>query len=613
MGNIHLEMDKDQDESATGEPLEESGQLEDSLMETVDMGGRLRSGIDDGASDDNVLDFIQMTGLTRDPEQVSRKSEASPAMVDSQDDSLSFYESGVGDVDAQMDPTAPTFPELDVIAVPESDIELPAESYSSESVAGLKEIIAELTGNVDMADGLAGLPNQDKGAPMVDAPESMPAEEAVSERSFVESAVRLASEDGEGGPESQGEGGEPANEEAEPPSYSGPSIQADAGYSDGKVSAAGESKEVFIPEAEITAEAPVGTESEVVVSETTDVPLSTGSRINIDLDALHTKAGIIESVKVADEVEDIDYMARTARRRRKRMRRRIIRWTTRTVSLVLLCIGVYVGLRFLLNRTETPGKAYGSALEALEEGKYAVASKEFLSFARRFPNDIMRSDAKFMGGYALQLTPSMPRENAERAYAEAIILLEEFVSENPSHAKVARAETLIGVLQYRMENYLEAISILGDPNRRLRDPRAYLITLRTLARSYAALSQTENAHSAFMRAASLRENMAPDEDYVELGSLYQSLSTDEAPEELKVKYLTAAVEQWEFALRVPGILKSRKEDITLLRDVVVERLESGDLNSPERAEPRPRTSLTTRRISRGNNQGESEGSSVAPQ
>ena len=104
------------------------------------------------------------------------------------------------------------------------------------------------------------------------------------------------------------------------------------------------------------------------------------------------------------------------------------------------------------------------------------------------------------------------------------MLLERFIVENPSHTKTARAETLMGVLYFKLGLYPESIRILGDPDRRLRDPGAYLTTLRTLGRAYAATSRIENAQSAFIYAASLEENISPDQDYVELGLLYQKLA-----------------------------------------------------------------------------------------
>ena len=119
--------------------------------------------------------------------------------------------------------------------------------------------------------------------------------------------------------------------------------------------------------------------------------------------------------------------------------------------------------------------------------------------------------------------------------------------------------------------------MLRDPDRRLRDPGAYLTTLRTLGRSYAALSQIENARDVFMRAAAVDENFAPDQDYVELGSLYQKLAERSVSEETKRGYWERAMEQWDFALRVPGLLKSRRDDIRLMRDVVASKLAYGGI------------------------------------
>jgi hypothetical protein len=84
-----------------------------------------------------------------------------------------------------------------------------------------------------------------------------------------------------------------------------------------------------------------------------------------------------------------------------------------------------------------------------------------------------------------------------------------------------------------------------------------------------------------MRAASLEENISPDQDYVELGSLYQKLAERSSTEEEKRRYGELAIEQWDYALRVPGLLKSRKDDIKLLRDIATSRLEGspGELDT----------------------------------
>ena len=68
------------------------------------------------------------------------------------------------------------------------------------------------------------------------------------------------------------------------------------------------------------------------------------------------------------------------------------------------------------------------------------------------------------------------------------------------------------------------------------------------------------------------ENISPDQDYVELGSLYQTLAERSTSDEEKRRYRELAIEQWENALRVPGLLKSRKDGIKLLRDVMSSRL-----------------------------------------
>ncbi|MEX2015654.1 MAG: hypothetical protein WD873_03385, partial [Candidatus Hydrogenedentales bacterium] len=75
------------------------------------------------------------------------------------------------------------------------------------------------------------------------------------------------------------------------------------------------------------------------------------------------------------------------------------------------------------------------------------------------------------------------------------------------------------------------------------------------------LGEVEEARSAFLRAASLETNFAPDDDYLELAALYKTLAAEAEAEPDQQKYLASAIEMWEYALRVPGLPAAKRRAI----------------------------------------------------
>ena len=534
----------------------EVGDLEESLMDAMAGDDRFDSGTPNRESD-NVLDFIQMSGLAGRAESgpedpfLSSLHGGEPPLIDP----ISFFEEGVGDVDASMDPMLPIVPDLE--GVPEKAEARDPNGPHSDSVQGLKEIISELTLGASEPGGF----------------------ESELEPLRPSTAIHgLAAET---------DGDEDEAERVVPRSDSIAELRTSPILEDDpdQLSFADITAELVadVPDAV----GPADEENSVVTSSATELAEAktlldrldfqkTTEEIQLPSTGPGRRDATGDAAAVAGEAAYEDAPARaTQRRSQHRRRRRVRRWLVRLVILTVLGGAGYGIALFFLNQTETPEMAYQAAEKLLDEGKYAHASNAFQAFTRRFPMDIKRSDAMFQAGYAMQLAPPFPNQNAQEAYVEALRLLERFIVENPSHAKTARAETLMGVLYFKLGRNSEAIGILGDPDRRLRDPGAYLTSLRTLGRSYAAVSRIESAHAAFMRAASLEENISPDQDYVELGSLYQQLSERSATDEEKQGYERLAIEQWEYALRVPGLLKSRRDDIKLLRDVFASRL-AGD-------------------------------------
>lgn len=534
-----------QDDIATGVAagaMPGSEDIEDFLMDSVADDDRLGNG-SAAHEADNVLDFIQMTGLATRSRTHYPDDEEYPT-----NDTVSFFEEGVGDVDGSMDPMAPMLPGMDFDASANSgpiDFGTPGESVNE-----LTEIISELT-QLESTTLDFTPTTHPVDAPQREEESSLPPSatrphETETSRAFAE-LTALQSHLPQEPDTIETDSYTPELQEPDPAITETLESESAATISDLQ-----EAKSL-LDELEVS-----GTPNEdpIAPAEVQALP------------AAAPMAVFNEDASLTGKARSQSYM-----RQRHRRRRRVGRWGIRLILVALSIGAAFAAVRFYLNQAETPPDAYRNAEKLLEQGKYEQASKEFQAFVRRFPTELKTSDAMFMAGYSMQLAPPTPRDRAQASYEESLKLLERFIVENPSHTKAARAETLMGVLYFRMDMPIEAIRILGGPDRRLRDPGAYLTTLRTLARAYASVSQVENARSAFMRAASLEENIAPDEDYVELGSMYHKLAERSATAEVEREYRIKAIEQWDYALRVPGLLKSRREEIRLIRDIVASKID----------------------------------------
>lgn len=489
--------------------------IEESLLRAMENDPRLTHGAGPARSD-NVLDFIQMTGLT-----TGRASAASPAAADVHgehaDDPISFFEFGVRDVDGSGDPIEVSLPDLDAFHV------MPAatDTFASQSLNDLKQIIAELAAETDPVASVATIEEQPE--PATQLPESEP-------EIFISPALSVSAE-----PVAKNK------RAASPAAAAGLAAARDLLRELSQANEAAAEKEraaKSLPELLV----------HPVTAQRTALPLPEEEK---DEATTHLHAGLP----------------------RKRRNVRVHRWISMAVLVALLALTGYGAYRGYVYYTQTSPTAFASAQSLIDAGEYRRASDEFLDLYDRFNRYPIAADALFMAGYALQLEPESPGA-AKEAYSEAIGIFERFLAEYPGHEKIARAETLMGLLFYKTGRQLEAVNVLGSPDRRLRDPGAYLIALRTLGQAYAELGQMENARSAFMRAAALESNMTPDADYVQLAMLYQGVAAQTGDPVQRRRYFQLAVEQWDFALQVPGLLKTRKEDLKLLRDAAASKLES---------------------------------------
>ncbi len=87
-----------------------------------------------------------------------------------------------------------------------------------------------------------------------------------------------------------------------------------------------------------------------------------------------------------------------------------------------------------------------------------------------------------------------------------------------------------------------------------------------------------------MRAAAVENNMQADQDYAELAGMYTQLAERSGDPAQRRRYFQLAVEQWDFALQVPGLLRSRRDDMKLLRDAAAGKAEN-EFGARAQAEP----------------------------
>ena len=253
-------------------------------------------------------------------------------------------------------------------------------------------------------------------------------------------------------------------------------------------------------------------------------------------------------------------------RRRTRQRRRswlnvILRMFFTVITIATLGAAATAGWWWYQRQAESPEGAYQRAENRLNAGEYTAASADFLRFTETFPQSPLKADALFHAAYALQAVPANPKPAAESAYVRSLGLFDRFVEQYPGHEKTPRAQTMAAVLEYRLGRYDQAIARLQSTDGRTADPLTYLPSLRTLARSYAQLGELDEARSAFLRAASLDTNYAPDQDYLELAALFKTFAAEAETEAERDAYVAQAIEMWNYALRVPGLPAPKRRAI----------------------------------------------------
>lgn len=570
--------------------------LEGAIMDGIEDDPRLGHGVPSHLRGDD-LDFIQMSGLTvagdgeEQPDVPEQDEDLDPSMP------VSFYEEGVDDVDSRRAPlgTEPAPGSADDLIVPKRP------GGMSSSIASLKEIVADLTGSEGPSPPAAPAesppePEEDAGTfedesadegyvedivvPDDDIEADVPEPEFTDAHSPLRELGPLPEADLDDTPEAPAEPApEPVPEVPEPasPPEPEPAEAFDTPAAPKAESGADASPPQTGPsEPEGSARRPDLAHAESLLQRL-EAQAGAGSEAGDDFEMPEIpEATVPDNEEEGDESVYNRPNTPTRRyNRRRRTRRRLFRLFGALVLLAGLAVGGYVAYDFVSEQTATDAEQYRLAARLIERGQYSEASAAFAAFATRYPDSALRGDALLMAGHAHEQLGE---------FEEVARLYEQFRREYPDHPKIHRATTLLGLAYVRSGRYEDAIPLLQDPNRRTLDPDGYLASLRALGEAHAALGEIDEARSAYLRAASLEGNYTADEDYLALAGLYQSQARAADDAGTRRRYLGLAVDQWDFAMRSPGITESRRREIKARRDLAISELSrlalSGSAGAP---------------------------------
>ncbi|MBI5095483.1 MAG: hypothetical protein HZB26_24005 [Candidatus Hydrogenedentes bacterium] len=293
-----------------------------------------------------------------------------------------------------------------------------------------------------------------------------------------------------------------------------------------------------------------------------------------------------------------DRRRKRATRVRGRLRRRLLRLAVLGGFLLVVAAAGYFVFRWSQRGLATPESTLSNAAGLAAKGSYGDAASAYGDFVARNPNHAKRPDAQFSAAFYLQIAPSDASASdasvtGAARLEQSLKQFQQFIEDNPLHAKAPRAKTLAGLLQYRLKRYKEAVDQLHSPSLRAEDPNASLVILRTLASSYARLGDFESARSAYLQAASLPDNYSPDRDYQELSDLCKSMADQASTPEEKRRYLDLYAEQLSHAILAPGIdpvSKKRLQSLLATRQPDAEAAPDGTAApaaKPAPAQPAP--------------------------
>lgn len=585
----------------TNEPENEFDNIEKKLGEGLGDDPRLSSGVPQEQLGSDI-EFIQMSGLVR---PTVPPADALPPTPDDLDSSrpVSFFEKGVADVDADM---VPGLVEDRSVA----DQEIRPASQGHAAMSHLRDIIADLTKDASPPAPdpalMAKLDTPEEKTP-VDVAQPIGAEPSVSlddVLSEIGSAHPMQSEietpeepvapvepvapletlsrEADCFPPAP----EPVREEPQqaaaplmppaPPKREAPAPKPAPVKHEELVSA-----QHVEPERPIRP-APVlpGHSAELAEAERLldELEPATASRFDEEPEEyakFDTRSLAAEAEEIPDEA--LDYKHQGKRRHRSTNKNGIKQSLARLAASLLIITGLavatYAGYLWIQQRMASPDQLFRQAARLVQDGEYAAAARMFEDFASLHPSNPLRPEAQFNAAFAMQMQHAGDADDAQEIRGQALRLFEQYRKDNPTHAKVARAETLMGRLNYESGRYAEAIDLLRNPELRLRDPASAVPALRTLARASAKMGDAEAARSYYLQAVGVQGNHSPDVDYAELGSLYQTRADHADDLDKRIELQQLAIESWTHALEVPGIDPASKQTIRSQLDVLRERLQ----------------------------------------
>lgn len=605
-------------EDMAGQPeiLSEYDRIQRELSQGYDGDPRLESGVppEQRGSD---IEFIQMSGLVK-PSPVPPDSPASPEPLDLDTTRpVSFFERGVADVDADMvpgtvedphtareeiEPVEPTRSPMahlremiadltrePVVPAPDPTLMAQLESPTSEAPPAPRPEPPEPTPPVPVVSAAV----TDHPAPSME-PEPAPVVEPKSEPIALEDVLAecapihpmqheaAASETAV----------EIASDEPTPPVMDFPREPAAVTVAS-EPAAHGADKPFPVDDESTRRPAPVLrehtahlAEAEKLLEELAPEPAFARAPATEPVEP-ETSHDIPEPASEAEDIPDeaLDFKKSQGRRRHRSVSKfRLGRTLKRLAALFLIFVGVaaagYTAYLWVLHRMASPTQLYNQAGKLMTRGEYREAAALFEKFAALHPNHPLRGEAQFAAAFAVQLQRPNDADEAQEITKESLRLFEQFRRENPTHSKVARAETLMGRLHYEAGHYREAVELLRNPELRLRDPASAVPALRTLARASAKMGDAEAARSYYLQSVGVQDNHSPDVDYAELGTLYQSLAERTEDLDKRIRLQQLAIESWTHALEVPSIDPSSKQTIRSQLDVLRERLQNEPGMSP---------------------------------
>ena len=547
---MRAETDNEHDGSLDGQANALNGFADDisgSLIETIETDARLQSGVP-GDKRVGDLDFIQMTGLTRPGTSMHPQAPAAPPASEDLDPSrpVSFFETGVRDVDHTLSPGAiETPPALRADGLSDST----RLAAPSTSAAALKKIVAELAESPGLfPDAGHEIQAEYAVAEPEPVPETPPAAAAEESSSLDETLSQLLSQ-------------LQAAESASPPALH--EIAA-PDTTDGTRGAANADRRLA--------------EAEQLLQELEQQPRDSSADFFSESTAPPLRKYRFEwqdpgppSEEPDPEAESerrivYDYSAAPGRRRitrhqLSRQRRRFIRISLAALAVLAACAGAYLAYHYYINPAiMTPEEMIALAANQTAGCDFQKASQTYQWFVKRYPEHPFRPEAEFAAAWSLRAVP-VTGPTAELLRKEALDLFARFVQNNPADPRRARAESVMGIIQYELGQYEQAINSLRDPARLAQDPSAALPMLRALAGAYRQINDFEHAESAYLQAAVHPRNYSSDADYFELGDLAAQRAKSVEDKTERAKFQASALDYWNRATHVSGIDPSVREEI----------------------------------------------------